>query len=122
MRKRIAAAAVGVALVGAPAVAFGTPQQAANDSRWAPYEKRYLELRHDYVKQFGLHEAGRDIVRDGYREQDGDVHPATRAEIIRSADRMDAALHPPTASAPATCTETSTATTSYSSSSSATIQ
>jgi hypothetical protein len=120
MRKRIVAAALGAALLGAPAAAQGAPQQAANPGAgWKPYEKRYLELRHDYVKELGLREAGRDIVRDGYREQDGDVRVATPAEVRESTGRMDASLHPaePTATAPVTST------TPYSSSaSSSTVQ
>jgi hypothetical protein len=69
------------------------------------YEKRYIELRQKFVRQVGLSEAGRDIVRDGYREKNGDVHPATRAEVVASTDRMEASLSP---SAPATSTSAAT--------------
>src|SRR5947208_1451544 len=124
MRQRIVAAVLGVALLGVPVAAQGAPQQAVDPgARWKPYEKRYLDLRQDYVKEFGLHEAGRDIVRDGYRRQDGDVLPASRAQVRESTARMDAALNPaePTTTAPVT--STTTATTSYSSStSSSTVQ
>jgi Transglycosylase-like domain len=75
------------------------------------YEKRYIELRQKLVKQVGLSEAGRNIVRDGYREKDGDVHEATKAEVVASTNRMDAMLNPPE---PATmATSTTTATTGY---------
>jgi hypothetical protein len=119
MRKRIVAAALGVALLGAPAAAQGAPQQAADPGAgWKPYEKRYIELRHNYVKEFGLREAGRDIVRDGVNTRAG-VLPAERGQVVASTARMDAALHPaePTTTAPVTST-----TTYSSSASSSTVQ
>jgi Transglycosylase-like domain len=77
------------------------------------------------VKQVGLREAGRNIVRDGYREKNGDVHEATRAEVVASTTRMDASLNPPKP-APTTdaVTGTSTTTTGYTGSSvaSSTVQ
>src|SRR5437773_736983 len=122
MPKRIVAAALGVALLGVPVAAQGAPQQAVHPgARWKPYQKRYLDLRGDFVKDFGLSEAGRDIVRDGYRQRDGDVLPATRAQVRASTARMEAALTPaePTTTAPVTSTPTATTTTtSYASSAS----
>ena len=112
MRKRIAAIAIGAALIALPASAQGA-QREPNTHQLTPYQKRYLNVRDDYVKEFSLKEAGRDIVSSGYLEQDGDVHEATKGEVNRSIDRMTAALHPAT---PATSTTTAT-TTSYTGSS-----
>jgi hypothetical protein len=109
MRKRIAAIATCVAALGAPVAAQGSPTSVLPEHH-PGYEKRYVELRQKFVKQAGLSEAGRNIVRDGYREKNGDVHPATRAEVVASTDRMEASLNPPALS-PATDTATSTSTT-----------
>ena len=92
MRRRIAAVALTAVTLGVPAAAQGATHEKNDD--YKPYEARYLELRSDYVKEFGLQEAGRNLVRDGYREQDGDVHVARKAEVVESADRMHSALHP----------------------------
>jgi hypothetical protein len=118
MRKRIAAIATCAAALAAPVAAQGSPTSVVPEHHPA-YEKRYLELRQRFVKQMGLREAGRNIVRDGYHEQDGDIHPATQAEVVASIQRMDASLNPPepaTGTATSTTTATPTATTtSYSS-------
>jgi hypothetical protein len=113
MRKRIAAIATCAAALAAPVAAQGSPTSVVPEHHPA-YEKRYLEVRHKLVKRLGLREAGRNIVSDGYREKDGDVHPATKAEIVASTKRMDASLNPPEP-APTTATSTTTPTTSYSS-------
>ena len=94
MRKRIAAIATGAAALAAPVAAQGSPMSIVPEHHPA-YEKRYLELRQRFVKRLGLQDAGRNIVRDGYREKDGDVHEATKAEVVASAMRMDASLNPP---------------------------
>jgi hypothetical protein len=75
MRKRIAAIATCAAALAAPVAAQGSPTSVVPEHHPA-YEKRYLEVRHKLVKRLGLREAGRNIVSDGYREKDGDVHPA----------------------------------------------
>jgi len=111
MRKRIAAIATCAAALAAPVAAQGSPTSIVPEHHPA-YEKRYLELRQKFVKQVGLHEAGRNIVRDGYREKDGDIHPATQAEVVASTKRMNESLNPP---APAPTGTATTATTSYSS-------
>jgi hypothetical protein len=105
MRNRIAAAAAGLALLCVPAVVAGQPTvegdskqelYAATDrNERAPYEERYLEVRERYVEEFGVREAGRDLVRDGYRTQSGNVRAPTRAEVVRSTERMQRALNPP---------------------------
>jgi hypothetical protein len=109
MRKRIATIATCVAALGAPVAAQGSPTTIVPE-RHPGYEKRYIELRQKFVKQVGLSDAGRNIVRDGYMEKTGDVHEATEAEVVASSDRMEASLNPPE---PATATSTSTATTAY---------
>ncbi|HKH14611.1 MAG TPA: transglycosylase family protein [Solirubrobacterales bacterium] len=111
MRKRIATIATCVAALGAPVAAQGSPTSVVPE-RHPGYEKRYIELRQKFVKQVGLREAGRNIVRDGYREKNGDVHEATKAEVVASTDRMDATLNPPEP-APTTESATTTTTTSY---------
>jgi hypothetical protein len=113
MRKRIATIATCVAALAAPVAAQGSPTSVVPE-RHPGYEKRYIELRQKFVKQVGLREAGRNIVRDGYREKTGDVHPAAKAEVVASTERMDASLNPPEpASSTATSTATTTSTTSY---------
>jgi len=109
MPKRIAVIATCVAALSAPVAAQGSPTSVVPE-RHPGYEKRYIELRQKFVKQVGLSEAGRNIVRDGYREKSGDVHEATKAEVVASAERMDASLNP---ADPASTTDaaTSTATT-----------
>ncbi len=94
MRKRIALVATCTAVMAAPAAAHGSPTSVVPEHHTA-YEKRYLEVRHKVVERFGLREAGRNIVSDGYHEQDGDVHPATKAEVVASTRRMEATLNPP---------------------------
>jgi hypothetical protein len=133
MRKRIAAIATCVAALGAPVAAFGSPTSVIPEHH-PGYERHYLELRQKFVKQVGLSEAGRNLVRDGYRERDGDVHPATKAEVAASSDRMEASLNPPTPASPAdtaattdagaatTTSAASTAATGASSVSSSTVQ
>jgi hypothetical protein len=129
MRMRIATIATVVAALAAPVAAQGSPTTIVQ--RQPGYEKHYRELRKQVVKHVGLNVAGRDIVSDGYRDKNGDVHEATKAEVVASSDRMEASLNPP-APAPTSTTDTATAptdtttatTTSYtgSSASSSTIQ
>ena len=114
MRMRIAAIATSVAALAAPVAAQGSPTSVVSEHQPA-YEKHYRELRKQVVKQVGLNAAGRDIVSDGFREKNGDVHQATKAEVVASSDRMEASLNPP---APASSTDTATSaatttTTSY---------
>ena len=104
MRKRIAAIATCAAALAAPAAAQGSPATVVPQHHPA-YEKRYLEVRHKLVERLGLREAGRNIVSDGYHEKDGDVHPATQAEVVASTKRMEASLNPPE---PAATTATGT--------------
>jgi hypothetical protein len=114
MRTRIAAIATSVAALAAPVAAQGSPATLVPE-RHPGYEKHYLDLRDKFVKEVGLSAAGRNIVRDGYREKNGDVHQATQAQVVASSDRMEASLTQP---APASATDTATsaattATTSY---------
>jgi hypothetical protein len=125
MRKRIAVIATCAAALAAPVAAQGSPTSVVPE-RHPAYEKRYLEVRGKFVERLGLHEAGRNIVRDGYVGKDGDVHPATKAEVVASTQRMEAALNPPEPATTTTPTSTTTTapTTSYSSGavSSSTVQ
>ena len=109
MRKRIAAIATCGALMGVPVAAQGSPTEVAPEPNPA-YEKRYLEIREKLVDRVGLHQAGRNIVTDGYQEKDGDVHPATREEIVASTQTMRVTLNPPE---PEPAAAAGTATTGY---------
>jgi hypothetical protein len=124
MRMRIAAIATSVAALAAPVAAQGSPTSVVPKHQPA-YEKHYRELRKQVVKNVGLNAAGRDIVSDGFREKNGDVHQATKAEVVASSDRMEASLNPPepapTSTTDTATTDTTTATTT-SSTSSSTVQ
>jgi hypothetical protein len=113
MRMRIAAIATSVAALAAPVAAQGSPTSVVPE-RQPAYEKHYRELRKQVVKHVGLNAAGRDIVSDGFREKNGDVHQATKAEVVASSDRMEASLNPPEpASTDTAASAATTATTSY---------
>jgi len=110
MRMRIAAIATSVAALSAPVAAQGSPASVVPEHQPA-YEKRYRELRKQLVKHVGLNAAGRDIVSDGFREKNGDVHQATKAEVVASSDRMEASLNPPEPASTGTATSAATTTT-----------
>jgi hypothetical protein len=113
MRMRIAAIATSVAALAAPVAAQGSPTSVVPEHQPA-YEKHYRELRKQVVKHVGLNAAGRDIVSDGFREKNGDVHQATKAEVVASSDRMEASLNPPEpASTDTAASAATTTTTSY---------
>jgi Transglycosylase-like domain len=115
MRNRIAATALGVALLGAPAVAQsddekGQPgyEEAVNaaleNGDYNPHEDRYLRLYNRYAEEFGVRSAGRNIVLFGLRTESGE-RPAPESEVVGDAETMAAALRPPAeASAPAATT------------------
>lgn len=127
MRTRIAAAVLGVALVGVPTAAQaknkeGAPgyseavNSALNDGNYKPYEERYLRLYNRYSDEFGVREAGRNIVLFGLNADDG-VKDAPASEVIGDADTMEAALNPaPVAAVPTTTESTGTTTTTTTSS------
>jgi hypothetical protein len=108
MRKRIAAIATCAAVLGVPVAAQGSPREVAPEPNPA-YEKRYLEVREKLVDRVGLHQAGRNIVTEGYQEKNGDIVPATREDVLASMETMKVTLNPPE---PQPVTE-STATTGY---------
>ena len=110
MRNRIAAIATCVAALAAPVAAQGSPTTAV-PQRHPSYETHYLELRKQVVKHIGLTAAGRNIVSDGYLEKTGDVHAATKAEVVASSDRMEASLNPPAPRSTDTATSAATTTT-----------
>jgi hypothetical protein len=111
MRRRIATITTCVAGLAAPVAAQGSPTSIVPE-RHPGYEQRYIELRQKFVERLGLSEAGRNIVRDGYREKDGDVHEASKAEVIASTEHMEVALNPPEP-APTMESATTTTTTGY---------
>jgi Transglycosylase-like domain len=110
MRMRIAAIATSVAALAAPVAVQGSPTSVVPEHQPA-YEKHYRELRKQVVKHVGLNAAGRDIVSDGFREKNGDVHQATKAEVVASSDRMEASLNPPEPASTDTATSSATTTT-----------
>jgi hypothetical protein len=79
----------------------GNGSQAGNGGERGerPYEREYLDVRRDFVADFGRKEAGRNIVRHGYNDPDEGVRDARRGEVIRSTERMRDAIAP--AAAPA---------------------
>jgi hypothetical protein len=111
MRKRIAAIATCAAVMGVPVAAQGSPRDVAPEPNPA-YEKRYLEVREQLVNRVGLHQAGRNIVTDGYQEKDGDVVPATQEQVLASLETMKVTLNPPEPE-PVAATGATTATTGY---------
>jgi hypothetical protein len=111
MRKRIAAIATCAAVMGVPVAAQGSPRDVAPEPNPA-YEKRYLEVREKLVDRVGLQQAGRNIVTDGYQENDGDIVPATREDVLASMETMKVTLNPPEP-VTATAAATSTTTTGY---------
>jgi hypothetical protein len=132
MRKRIAAAALGVALVGVPAVAQAEKNQkgqagyeqavthALERGDYEPYEERYLRRYDRFADEFGVQSAGRNVVLFGVLKKDGEQE-AKRARVKADASEFATALNPPeTAYVPAT-TESST-TTSYGAATSSTAQ
>jgi len=127
MRMRIATIATVVAALAVPVAAQGSPTTVVSKPQ-PDYVKHYRDLRKQVVKHIGLDTAGRDIVSDGYREKNGNVQKATKAQVVASSDRMEASLNPP-APAPTSTTDTATSTapatttsSSTSSASSSTIQ
>jgi hypothetical protein len=104
MRRRIATIATCVAALAAPVAAQASPTSLVPE-RHPAYEKQYLDMRKEFMEHAGLSEAGRNLVRDGYLEQDGDVHQATKAEVVASTERMNDSLNPPE---PASTTEPAT--------------
>ena len=137
MRKRIAATVLGVALIGAPAVAHSETKK---DKKGQPahervvadalergdhkaYEKRYLRLYTRYADEFGLRAAGRNIVLFGLNTEKG-AKDAPRAEVVADVDTMAAALSGPAETyVPAeTTTEPATTSSTGGTASSATAQ
>lgn len=104
-----AASAAAVAAICMPAVASAAPKGNGDNGRsdaLTKYERRYLEVRHEFVEANGVRAAGRNIVRDGYLEHDGDVHTATRSEVKDSVVTMK----PPAVTAPTAPAETAAST------------
>jgi Transglycosylase-like domain len=128
MRNRIAATALGLALLGVPAVAQAdnNPAPGAQQAEetallhrdFAPYEKRYMRLYHRVADKFGAAAAGRDLVLAGARSKSS-VHEASRGKVVAAADGFWSKLHPEPDAEP-TYTET-TETTTYAPAASSTV-
>ena len=110
-RAAAAAATAAIAALAIPGAAAAAGAEHGNGAANAPslprYEKRYLDVRHDFVEANGLRAAGRNIVRDGYLERSGDVHDATESEVKDSILTMKPT---PAPAAAATATETAAVT------------
>lgn len=105
------AALAALAAIATPAAAVAAPGDEGKDLKG--YEKTYLDVRADFVETSGREAAGRNIVRWGQPTKDGDVRPATKAEVLESTSIMEPAPVEPattatsTESAPATGYDTS---------------
>jgi len=133
MRNRIAATVLGVALVGVPAVAQAKDenqkgkagyeeaiQHGLQYGNYEPYEKRYLRLYDRFADEFGVADAGRNIVIFGEETKDG-VRDASRERVEESSAYFETSLNPPAPAETAVATGT-TATTTYSGAASSTVQ
>jgi hypothetical protein len=109
LRSGIAAATVSAALLvpagaGAapakegPAKAAKAADGKAGKAELSGWEKRYLDVRADYVAEFGRQAAGRNIVRHGYQGKGGEVRDAKRGEVEESTELMAGSLSTPAAS------------------------
>jgi hypothetical protein len=115
MRKRIAAVALGAAMLAVPATVNADNDGQAGYEKaikaglengdYKPYEKRYLRLYDRFADEFGVQSAGRNVVLFGALTESG-VHEASRNRVTTDADEFAAALIPPEV------TETTTTTTS----------
>lgn len=125
MRNGIAVAAMGAALIVSPTTAHAENQNqnaenlgrhlhavqalvktepitkpdiysGLDDTKLDPVPvERYLDVRQKFTKRFGKNEAGRDIVRDGFKADGGQVVAAPSEKLAESTDRMQTALNPP---------------------------
>ena len=111
MRKRIVTAAHGAALI-VPAGASAEDVTAVAALNEAPaYEERYQVLHDRTRNQLGANAAGRNLLVDGYLEDDGDVRRATKGEIVESTETLESSLNPPETAAPETAAALPTETT-----------
>jgi len=86
-----AAAAAAIAAILMPGAANAQSQgdwSAAGPKERTGYEKRYLEVRKGFVAANGRQAAGRNIVRYGDLDEDGDARTASRARVKASIARM----------------------------------
>jgi Transglycosylase-like domain len=125
MRNRIAAAALGVALLGMPAAAQSKDENkealagyeeavrhALKHGDYEKYEQDYLRAYDEYSDAFGVEAAGRNIVLFGEFTDKGEK-PAAKAEVTKDTAMFEASL-----AAPAETTvpaESTTTTSTYSS-------
>jgi hypothetical protein len=113
--KAVTALAVAGGLIAPAATTMAAPGDRGNGLSLT--DERYVEVRQDYVDDYGVKAAGRNILRDGFLEKDGDVRPATEGEIKRSLEVMK----PEPAPAPAATAEAATESSSSTGAASATV-
>ena len=86
------AAVAALGAVAAPAAIAATEGNGGTTPRigngLSYLDERYLKVRADFVEESGRQAAGRNLVRYGSVEKDGDVKPASDAEIERSTEYM----------------------------------
>lgn len=95
---------IAIAAVSAPGTALAQERAVAERSaaagerpqanERAALEREYRQVREKVVKRFGLRKAGRDLVRDGVEERDGDERKARKAEVLESIELMRGWLAP----------------------------
>ncbi len=126
--RRGAAAVAVAATLAAPAVADAAKPSAGNSAgghqpgthkaagkHLKSYEKDYLKVRHRFIDKFSREKAGRNLVRWGQQEKDGDVRPARPSEVKDSTAYMRAQLDPAAGTTASSTATTSTSTTDTSS-------
>lgn len=107
MRKQVAVAVMGAALFAGPTAVHADKTKEPDQTRLtrvepavsfedrAAHERRYVEVRERFADEFGVNAAGRDLVRDGVEQSDGDVLEADASQVTASTERMETALNPP---------------------------
>lgn len=68
------------------------PAAQANESK---VESNYLKLHNKVENQLGEQVAGRNIVKEGYRKESGEVNPASVKQVREANQRARLALNPP---------------------------
>jgi hypothetical protein len=133
MRIRIAATALGVALLGIPSVAHSKDENqkgkagyeeaighAVKNGDYQPHEERYLRAYDDYADALGVQAAGRNIVIYGLLTKQGEK-PAPKDEVVKDAEMFEAALAAPAETTAVPAESTTTTTTSYSATGNSTV-
>lgn len=88
---------IALAAVATPATAEAKFRSAADvraDAAQPGYEREYRQVREKVVKRFSVKKAGRDLIRHGVEQKDGDVRPPRKGEVVESTDLMKGWLAP----------------------------